>query len=319
MNHVISEIIPHGSAVKEFRLRRQDRAPLPAWQPGSHIVLRFAGRDGMQHENHYSLVGEPASNDAYRIAVLRLDDGKGGSRCLHDEMAPGMEIDVTGPFDSFPLAPAPDPGPEPGSIMLIAGGIGITPMVSMAHALGARGMPFELHYLAHSAQRLVLLEELRGIPNANIVLHVSEESGRTDLDAMLGAHADGATFYACGPVPLLQALERTGTRLGWPAKAMHFESFGARAQESDEPLTVELAMSQMTVTVQPGTSILDALIAADVFVSYECKRGECANCYTQVLEGAPVHRDVILTQAQRAVGMCTCVSWASGGRLVLDL
>jgi vanillate O-demethylase ferredoxin subunit len=313
MKHVISEIITHGSAVKEFRLRRQDHAPLPAWQPGSHIVLRFAGSDGTQYENHYSLVGEPAAGDAYRIAVLRLGDGKGGSRCLHDEMAPGMEIDVTGPFDSFPLAP------EPGSIMLIAGGIGITPMVSMAHALGARGIPFELHYLAHSAQRLVLLEELRAIPNANIVLHVSEESGRTDLDAMLGAHADGATFYACGPVPLLQALERSGTRLGWPVKAMHFESFGARVQESDEPLTVELAMSQMTVTVQPGTSILDALIAADVFVSYECKRGECANCYTQVLEGKPVHRDVILTQEQRAVGMCTCVSWASGGRLVLDL
>ncbi len=319
MKHIIAEIIPHGSAVKEFRLRRQDHAPLPAWQPGAHIVLRFAGSDGTQYERHYSLLGEPAASDAYRIAVLRLGDGKGGSRCLHEEMAPGMEIDVSGPFDSFPLAPVPAPVPAPARIMLIAGGIGITPLMSMAYALGARGIPFELHYLAHSAQRLVLLAELRAIPNAHIVLHVSEESGRTDLDALLGAYADGATVYACGPVPLLQAIERSGARLGWPAKAMRFESFGARVQASDQPLTVELAMSQLTLTVQPGTSILDALIAADVFVAYECKRGECGNCYTQVVQGRPVHRDLCLTQQQRAAGMCTCVSWADGGKLVLDL
>ena len=267
---------------------------------------------------------------------------------------------MTGPFNSFPLAaaqvqeplremplreaplpeePLPEallpeaplrgeplpraPLPEAPRVLLIAGGIGITPLVSMAHALGARGLPFELHYLARHADRLVLMDELRAIPHAAIVSHLSQEGGRADLAALLGPYRPGDSFYACGPVALLQSLAETGTLLGWPASAMRFESFGPRAQAEDAPLTVELALSQMTVEVQPGTSILDALIAADVFVSYECKRGECGSCYTPVLEGLLQHRDVCLTPAMRSAGMCTCVSWAGQpgqpSRLVLEL
>ncbi|WP_296002279.1 PDR/VanB family oxidoreductase [Rugamonas sp.] len=315
MKYVISEIITHNAAVKEIRLRDPEAKALPAWPPGAHLQLCLTGRDGQTHERHYSLVGPPAASSDYRIAVLRLDNSTGGSRCLHEELEAGMLVDVAGPYDSFPLAPVASTT----RVMLIAGGIGITPLVSMAHALGARGVPFTLHYLAHSVQRLILLDELQAIPHMQLVMHLSQQAGRADLEVLLGYYDGAVELYACGPVPLLQALRQSGNRLGWPDNAMHFESFGARPAASDAPLCVELAMSQLQITVQPGTSILDALIAADVFVSYECKRGECANCYTHVVSGDPVHRDVCLTPAQRAVGMCTCVSWVASGRLVLDL
>lgn len=317
MSYVIADVIRHGATVKEFQIRRQDGTPLPAWQPGSHIVLHIAGADGVAYENHYSLIGAPGNTDVYRIAVQREEIGKGGSRWLHDEVKAGAVVDISGPFNSFPLEIAEaDADPR---VMLIGGGIGITPMVSMAHALGAAGKPFELHYLARNPDRLVLLDELRAIPHATVILHMSQESGRTDLAGLIGAYRAGSSFYACGPSALLQALAEAGAQAGWPASAMRFESFGPRAQSGDAPLTVELSLSQMTVDVKPGTSILDALIAADVFVSYDCKRGECASCYTPVLEGQPEHRDVCLTPAMRAQGMCTCVSWAKGGRLVLEL
>lgn len=321
MNCIIADVIRHGDQVKEFRLRRQDGAPLPPWQPGAHIVLAFQAPDGRPFENHYSLIGTAGPADTYRIAVQREEHGKGGSRCLHDEMGPGSAVAVSGPFDSFPLAAGT------GRVLLVGGGIGITPLLSMAHALAAQGRAFTLHYLVRERERLVFLDELDellALPHAEeelaVIPHVSREAGRADLAALLGPYGTGDQLYACGPASLLQDLAAAGTALGWPSQAMHFESFGARAQAEDGPLTVELSLSGMTVEVQPGTSILDALIAADVFVSYDCKRGECASCYTPVTAGEPLHRDVCLTPAMRATGMCTCVSWAAApGRLVLEL
>jgi vanillate O-demethylase ferredoxin subunit len=317
MRFLIARIVDHGAAVKEFHLRREDCAPQPAWQPGAHVLLRFAAADGQQFEKHYSLVGDVAPADTYRIAVQREEQGHGGSRCLHDEFVPGSAVELSGPFNSFPLDATRPPAAR---VLLIAGGIGITPMVSMAYALSAASTSFALHYLVHSRDRLVLLDELNAIAHGAITPHVSQETGRADLAALLGPYSAGDSCYACGPVALLQALAATAAQLGWPASALHVESFGARADDSDGTLRVELSLSQMTIDVPPGTPILEALIAADVFVSYDCKRGECGNCYTPVLEGQPLHRDVCLTPAMRATGLCTCVSWAAApGRLMLEI
>lgn len=312
MRYIIDNITEHGAAVKEFHLRRADGTPLADWRAGSHIVLRFADAAGQEHEKHYSLVGAPGQAQSYRIAVQREDGGQGGSRCLHDEFAAGAELEADGPFDSFPLGAAK----EGARTLLVGGGIGITPLVSMAHALRAEERGFSLHHLVRSADRLLLGDELAAL---DVRPHVSAEAGRADLAQLLGPYREGDACYACGPAPLLQGLAETGAALGWPAGSLHFESFGARAQEGDAPLTVELTLSQMTLEVAPGTSILDALIAADVFVSYDCKRGECGSCYAQVAEGEPLHRDVCLTPAMRTQGMCTCVSWAAQERLVLEL
>jgi ferredoxin-NADP reductase len=294
-------------------LRRADGVALAPWNTGAHIVLRFTSSDGTALERHYALVGVPGATAKYRVAVLREADGKGGSRYLHDEIAVNSLLTVSGPFNSFPLST------KRARIILIGGGIGITPIVSFAHELGAQGFPFKLHYLARSADRLVLLDELNTIPCAAITPHVSGTSLRADLGIIFGEYSEDAEVYACGPTALLQSIASVAAGRGWPAHGLHFESFGVRHDAADQPLTVVLAQSQITVTVQPGTSILDALIAADVLVSYECKRGECATCYKQIISGQPLHRDVCLTPAQRAIGMCTCVSWAVGAQLVLDL
>lgn len=315
MSHVITGVVPRGARIREFQLRRADGQPLRAWQAGDHVLLCFTSAAGRRFERHYSLVGAPGGTDVYRIAVQRDEHGRGGSVCLHDEFGAGSAIGMSGPFNDFPLVAAPD-----SRVVLVGGGIGITPLVSMAHALGAAGNAFTLHYLAGSREDLAFLGELNAIPGARVIPHLSQESGRADLQALLGAFSPGDSAYACGPVALLQALADAARRAGWPSGTLHAESFGARANAADGPLTVELALSGMTVDVAPGTPILDALIAADVFVSYDCRRGECGNCYAPVLEGTPQHRDICLTPAMRATGMCTCVSWAAApGRLVLEL
>lgn len=323
MNYVIANTVQRGEHIREFQLRREDGAALPAWQPGAHLVLRFAAADGRRFEKHYSLIGKAGQAgqtddaDHYRIAVQREDEGSGGSRCLHEEYGSGGVLAVDGPFNSFPLETAQ---PADAQVVLVGGGIGITPLIPMAHALHAQGTPFTLHYLAATREDMALLDELDGLPPGAVTPHASRESGRADLAALLGAYRPGRSLYACGPVSLSQALAAVATAMGWPADALHFESFGTRAAQDDGVLTVELSLSGTTVEVRPGTSILDALIAADAFVSYECKRGECGNCYTRVVEGAPLHRDVCLTPAMRSEGMCTCVSWAAApGRLVLEL
>jgi vanillate O-demethylase ferredoxin subunit len=311
MRYQIDAIIPHGPAVKEFRLVPLDGPALPAWQPGAHIELRFDARSGASHTNAYSLVGEV--DGRLRIAVQREEQGRGGSRVLHDEFEPGMELEASMPLDSFRLHAGK------ARTVLIAGGIGITPMVPMAQALDAAGAAYELHYLAREPQRLVLAEDWQALDQARVHTYVTGNGGRPDLARMIGPWEEGSELHACGPVALLEAIREAATREGWPQQHIHFESFGARAQQQDRPVRVHLLQSGMTLDVAPGTSILDAMIEAGAFVSYECKRGDCGNCYASVVGGEPVHRDICLTPAQRAQGMTPCVSWASTPELELDL
>lgn len=314
MDFMITDIAQLSGTIKQFDLRPTENTPLPLWQAGAHVLLRFASKNGRAFENRYSLVGRPGKEDTYRIAVLREENGSGGSRCLHDEITIGAIVDVEGPYNSFPLVPAE------GRVVLIGGGIGITPLVSMAHTLAKTGTSFIVHYLVRQRDSLVMVNELASLAHGFVLPHVSEEAGRADLDKLLGQYQVGDSIYACGPVTLLQQLLTIATSLGWPGHAVHFESFGSRAQDSDLALTVKLELSGITVQVEPGETILNALIGADAFVAYECKRGECGSCYTPVISGNPLHRDVCLTPAMRSKGMCTCVSWAAGsGPLVLEL
>ena len=306
----IDVILAHGAAVKEFRLSPADGAPVPSWQPGAHVELAFASRAGTRYRNAYSVVGEV--DGMLRIAVQREADGRGGSRVLHDEYTTGMELEASAPRDDFRL--------QRGTrrTVLIAGGIGITPIVPMARALDAAGAAYDLHYIVKDATRLVLMDDLHGLAGG-IHTHVTDSGGRPDLDILIGPYEKGGELHACGPAGLLQAIADRAATLGWPARHVRFESFGTRSGGADKPVRVYLRQSDMVLDVAPGQSILDAMIAADVFVAYECKRGECGNCYAGVLSGAPVHRDVCLTGPQRAQGMTTCVSWASTPELALDL
>ena len=310
MDYLIESIIAHSATIKEFRLVPADGGAAPAWTAGAHVELDIQSRSGVRHRNAYSLIGEPGKQ--LRIAVQREENGRGGSRVLHDEYRAGMMISLGTPLGAFTLRTGANRN------VLIAGGIGITPMVSMAHALERSGNQFALHYIARDAGRLVLLAELEHLAHGQLVTYTTE-SGRPDLRAMVGRYSEGSELHACGPAGLLDAIRTAAADLGWPVENVHFESFGARRAATDQPVRLYLRQSDMTIDVMPGTSILDAMIAADAFVAYDCKRGECGHCFANVAGGEAIHRDVCLTPAQRALGMTTCVSWAAGGYLELDL
>lgn len=311
MMYLIDAIIRHGPVVREFRLAPEGGAPLPPWQPGAHVELAFTSRAGARHRNAYSVVGEEGG--MLRIAVQREEGGRGGSRVLHDEFEPGMALEVSLPLNGFTL--------HPGSTrtVLIAGGIGITPMLPMARALETAGASYRLHYLARDSARLVLAADWQALGQDRVRTYATASEGRPDLGRMIGPWEPGCELHACGPSVLLEAIRAAATAQGWPQRHVRVESFGARAHDEDRPLRVVLRQSGMTLDVAPGKSILEAMIEADVFVSYECKRGECGNCYAGVVSGEPLHRDVCLNARQRTIGMTPCVSWARGPLLELDL
>ena len=311
MDYIIQSIIPHGPAIKEFRLAPADGSAAPAWSAGAHVELDIRSQSGASYRNAYSLIGEPGPQ--LRIAVQREAPGRGGSRVLHDEYTAGMMISVSAPLGTVAL--------QAGTArnVLIAGGIGITPMVSMARALDRAGNRFALHYIARDAARLVLLHEVADLAHGQLATYATESGGRPDLHAMIGDYTEGSELHACGPGSLLEAIRVAAAAMGWPMQNLHVESFGARSASTDRPIKLYLRQSEMHIDVAPGTSILDAMIAADAFVSYDCKRGECGHCFANVTAGEAVHRDVCLTPEQRSQGMTTCVSWAQGDYLELDL
>jgi vanillate O-demethylase ferredoxin subunit len=311
MRYLIASIVPHGMAVKEFRLAPLDGHAIPPWQAGAHVELSFRARSGARYTNAYSIVGE--TNGMLRIAVQRERQGRGGSRSLHDEFAPGMVLDLSMPIEGFRLRAGARRN------VLIAGGIGITPIVPMARVLHSACLPFELHYLVRSPGRLALTDDLEHLDARSVRTYLTDIDGRPDLEQMIGRWRDGSALHACGPRTLLNAIRATGAAQGWPAQHIHFESFGASAQPQDRPVRVHLRQSGISLDAAPGKSILDTMLEAGVFVSYDCKRGECGNCYASVLSGAALHRDICLTPAQRAQGMTPCVSWCSGAELELDL
>lgn len=310
MRYTIASTLSLGPSVKEFRLVPADGSAAPAWQPGDHIELAFGSKAGGRYRNAYSLVGVPGPE--LRIVVQLEAGGRGGSRTLHEEYEARMALDVDGPLGGFALHPGGT------RTVLLAGGIGITPLVSMAHALAASGRDFELHYLARAPERVVLQDELRALTTGEVTVHLTGE-GRPELARLIGPWQEGWQLHACGPAGLLEAIRSCATALGWPLACVHVESFGARKQTGDRPVRLHLRQSGMLINVEPGTSLLDAMIAADAFVAYDCRRGECGQCFAQVLSGTPLHRDVCLTPQQRSQGMATCVSWAAGQDLELDL
>jgi vanillate O-demethylase ferredoxin subunit len=297
--------------VVAFRLRDAGGAELPPFAPGDHVEVVVPHPDGPL-PRAYSLVSDPEDRSVYEIAVRKADPGRGGSAYLHRHVHEGDQLDVSAPRREFPL----HDGPE--HAVLIAGGIGITPLLPMARHLVRAGRSFELHQAASSAAELVYRDELSAMGIPRYVVHTP---GRATLDvATVLEHAPaGAHVYVCGPHPLIDAARRAVQRLGWPASRLHRESFGAAPSPDDGPLRLRLLQSGVELQVAPGTPLLDALLDAGTFMPYECRRGECGSCVVTVVEGTPRHRDVCLSDESRRTSLCTCVSWAEGPDLVLDV
>lgn len=317
----VQALTPH---IKAFRLRAADGRALPGYTAGAHIRVQVQPQ-GAADWRAYSLVdfaGDAAatrSPDHYLIAVRREDTGAGGSLWMHNTVRAGDTLRITPPANAFALAPdASD------DAVLIAGGIGVTPIASMAAALAARKHRFALHYTGRAIAQLAFVDELRAVAAENLRLYGDDEasgSNRFDLARLLDTLAPTQPLYVCGPQGLIDATIALATARGWPRESIRSELFAAAApQAGDDAFEVELRQSGVTLTVAPKQTILDAMLDHGLDPLYDCKRGECGVCEVGVIEGVVDHRDYCLSDSEKRAGkvMHICVSRACGARLVLD-
>ncbi|MFI5806906.1 PDR/VanB family oxidoreductase [Streptomyces sp. NPDC051561] len=286
---------------------------LPRWTPGAHIDLILPELDLVRQ---YSLCGSPSDRHAWRVAVLLEPNGRGGSRHVHQELGIGATVLVRGPRNHFRLEPSP-------RYLFIAGGIGITPILPMIASAEADGRDWELLYGGRSRASMAFLDELSEY-GGRVRTHPQDEAGLLPLAKALNAPRRNCQVYCCGPEPLVGAVETHCA--GWPAGSLRTERFGARPVQPEEQsrataFEVVCRRSDLTLSVAPHESILDVADRAGVRTFAACREGICGTCETSVIEGAPDHRDSILSDRQRASGesMMICVSRAGGPRLVLDL
>jgi vanillate O-demethylase ferredoxin subunit len=299
--------------VKSLVLAPADQ-PLPGYGAGAHVRVRLP--DGS--DRPYSLVDLPQVRAAghYALGVRLEEQSRGGSAYMHS-LNVGDRIQVSAPANSFPLV---DDARAP---LLIAGGVGITPILSMATALSAAGRDYRLHFAGRSAEHLPFVEALRAIAGDRLVCHRDDDpASALDIGGLLDRHEPGAPVYVCGPAGMIAAVRAEALARGLPDDSLRSELFAAAPPSGGErPFEVELASDGRVFTIPPGRSIIDVLESAGIDLMYDCRRGDCGICQCAVLSGIPEHRDVILTAAERASNrlMQICVSRAVSQRLVLDL
>lgn len=307
----VTAALLEGEGVTSYELSSVDGTDLPAWSPGAHLDIHLPSGTVRQ----YSLCGDVSDRSRYRIAVLELPDGRGGSVEAHRELRPGMLVGTGLPRSQFSLVDAP-------RYVFVAGGIGITPLLPMIRAVHRDGLPWELVYAARSAAHFCFTDELSAL-SADRVRFVAEDAdGRPDLSA-LATSAAGAAVFCCGPAGLMDALSLEMTAVG-QADNLYTERFAAAPISDDsvsEGFVVELTQSAVTVQVSPDQTILEAVREAGVDAPSSCEMGICGTCETKVLSGRIDHRDELLTDDEKAGGatMMICVSRAACPRLVLDL
>lgn len=284
----------------------------PAFTAGAHIDLHLG--NGLVRS--YSLLNSPEDSGRYVVGILRDRNSRGGSAYVHQNLRVGMQLQISPPRNLFQLDESAEHS------VLVAGGIGVTPIYCMLNRLRALGKSAEMLYCARSRKEAAFVEELAA-SGANIKLHFDDESGGPiDLKAFLAARPSTAHFYCCGPTPMIDAFENLCESLGHPN--VHIERFAAAAPPAAAPqgsYEVKLARSNKSIEVPSGKSLLDALLESGIEVDCSCREGVCGACETRVLEGEPEHRDGVLTKAEKAANqtMMVCVSGCKGSRLVLDL
>lgn len=295
--------------IAEFTLRGADDGALPPFDPGAHVTVKTPS--GAMRR--YSLVNDGTAPDRYVIAVKREPQSRGGSASMHDSAAPGSRLTVSRPENDFPLADAPE-------YLLIAGGIGITPIQSMARQLDAQEKPFRLIYCTRSADRAAYLDDLRRAYGDRLLVHHDDGDPEAAFDFWEEFETPGrGHVYCCGPKPLMEEIEAISGH--WPETAIHFEDFKPVevVRADDTAFEVELKRSAEVLTVPADQSILETLRANGKQTVSSCESGTCGTCKTRLLAGNPDHRDMVLTDEERDSRIMICVSRATSGRLILDL
>jgi vanillate O-demethylase ferredoxin subunit len=301
--------------IASFELGRADGAALPPFSAGSHIDVQLPG--GITRQ--YSLCNDAAESHRYRIAVLRDAASRGGSVAMHDAVKEGDTLTISEPRNHFPLVHAQ-------KTLLLAGGIGVTPLLCMAQRLAAIGSEFEMHYCTRSPQRTAFRDEIARSPfAARVKFHHDDgpPSQRFDAARVLAQPDAGTHLYVCGPTGFIDHVVNTAKAQGWAADHIHLEYFGAAPQDTsgDGSFDVKLASSGKLIRVEANQTVVQALQAAGVDVLTSCEQGVCGTCLTRVLEGECDHRDLYLTDEEKAANdqFLPCCSRAKSTMLVLDL
>lgn len=295
--------------VVSLELTAPDGGKLPAFEPGAHIDLQLP--DGTMRQ--YSLSGDHNDTSHYRLSIRSVAGGL-SSGFVHKKLRPGELLTISAPRNNFPLVDAP-------RYIFVAGGIGVTPLISMMREAAAKSRPWTLLYCNRRDEDAPFLAEIRTL-GGEISMHSSEAGTRLDVVLRLSAVQPDTVVYCCGPEKLMTAVEEATT--GWPDETVHFEWFTPRSRPADETsgsFEIICQQSGITLTVPPDKSILAVLSEGGIEVPRSCEQGICGTCETRVISGEVDHRDSILSTSERAANttMMTCVSRALSSRLVLDI
>lgn len=312
----VTQASPLAEDIRLLELEPLDQGVLPAFEAGAHIDLHL----GPSLVRQYSLCNAPGPATAYRVAVKREAASRGGSLAVHERLAVGSQLFISPPRNHFAMAVSAKHS------LLVAGGIGITPLIAMAQALVARGEKFELLYFCRSPEHAAFMDILKSPAFAlhcRFLFGLDREGVSKALQSALTAAAPGTHLYTCGPRPFMDAVTALA-RGHMLAENIHLEYFSADAAVLDAPsgsFEVRLARSGGTYAIAPSETIADTLRLAGVAVETSCEQGICGTCVTDVLEGTPDHRDCFLSDAEKAQGRCMaiCVSRSLTPCLVLDM
>jgi len=313
----VSDIVAETALIRAIKLARPHGEPLPSWEAGAHVKVRLP--DG--NERSYSLINtslDPAATTrphAYRLGVRLEQPSQGGSQFMHT-LKIGDILSVSAPRNNFPLEPSSKP------VVLLAGGIGVTPVLSMATALAAGERPYRFIYAGRSRDQLAFLGESEALCREHLIIHTDDTSGIFDVKGLMTSLIADEPLYLCGPKPMIDAAIQSARELGWAEGRLRFEIFATAVPVAgDQSFEVVLKNSGKTFRIPPDKTILGVLIEAGEDPLHDCQRGDCGICQVGVIEGTPDHRDYILTDAEKAAGkvMQICVSRSKTPRLVLDL
>lgn len=285
-----------------------------AWTPGAHLRVGVLA-DGRREVRTYSLIHTGVDDRRYRIAVKRIDGGLGGSRHMWS-LAAGAALDISQPHNHFELSRYGS------SYTLLAGGIGITPMIGMAQALRHSDKPVRLIYAVRSRAEAAFADLLRSFLGQRLELCISAETGALDLAQIVAQVPAGGELYLCGPIGMLESVRGIWRESGRPLGLLRYETFAASGHYPAQSFTAVLPRFNLEIDVPPHQTLLAALAQSGVEVMSDCLRGECGLCALDVLAcDAPIdHRDVFFSEAQKAENhkLCACVSRPAGGRIEID-
>lgn len=311
----VARKVQEAEGIASYYLASCDGAALPPFSAGAHIDIHTPAG----HVRQYSLCNSEHERAHYQIAILKDSASRGGSASMHDDVEVGTELRISAPRNHFPLIELH------GVPLLLAGGIGITPILCMAERLSASGAPFELHYFARSRTGMAFRDRIRSSAFTNFVqFHIDDEPDtQTDLATILQKPASGRRIYVCGPPGFLDAVRAIAADAGWPTDCVHFEYFGAVPIEAGttSAFTVTLASSGQVLEIPEDKSVADVLLDHGIDVPLSCEQGVCGTCVTRILSGTPDHRDMFLSDEEHKANdqFTPCCSRAKSGNLLLDI